>query len=463
MATKNDLRRRQLVVPFGTGGTYDYLNFPAITTSVDYWNLDLEKQELLEIKNQRFIHYINKILRTKYEGPESKRVTRLVQPPIAWDSYADTETKKMMGPVEVRKFPLWGVCTSCSALAKCDPYNNNHQRCQNRNSFPGSNRQPCIEKSIKPHVEPIRFIAFCSRGHIQDLPWDELMSSQCKASCNMANEPHNFSSPSLYLTDDGNGMGFNSLKITCGSCEERYSLRALGNSELYQELSTKAGMRMFSCAGKRPWAEDENMNCDQMLQIQPRGASCVYLPIQRSSIYVPEKDEVRHPVLDDEAIINIIENEPGEESLRGVLEMTKLYDKYSLRIDEAVEIILEELKESGTDELEEEEEIEQEFLLKEYETLCLKEVNDPSFKSLEMNIDEYSLEIKELFTSLHQVTKVKSSTALLGFERSSWSGESNAQGLPEKDTFNPSRINVPFMPAFEVSGEGFFLNFGYKK
>ena len=69
MATKNDLRRRQLVVPFGTGGTYDYLNFPAITTSVDYWNLDLEKQELLEIKNQRFIHYINKILRTKYEGP----------------------------------------------------------------------------------------------------------------------------------------------------------------------------------------------------------------------------------------------------------------------------------------------------------------------------------------------------------------------------------------------------------
>ena len=75
------------------------------------------------------------------------------------------------------------------------------------------------------------------------------------------------------------------------------------------------------------------------------------------------------------------------------------------------------------------------------------------------SFDDYSDEIKNYFSSLHQVKKVKSSTVLLGFERSA--GESSTNNLSEKDTFNPARINASFLPAFEVSGEGIFLNFGY--
>ena len=75
--------------------------------------------------------------------------------------------------------------------------------------------------------------------------------------------------------------------------------------------------------------------------------------------------------------------------------------------------------------------------------------------------NDYSEEVNQFFSSLHQVKKVKSSTVLLGFERSG--GDSLGKGLSQRDTFNPARLNVPFLPAFEVSGEGFFLNFGYEK
>ena len=43
----SDLRRNQLVVPFGVGATYDYLNFTAMTMAVDYWGIDPSLKKIL--------------------------------------------------------------------------------------------------------------------------------------------------------------------------------------------------------------------------------------------------------------------------------------------------------------------------------------------------------------------------------------------------------------------------------
>ena len=69
----SDLRKNQLVVPFGVGATYDYLNFTAMTMAVDYWFDDQELKRNLAINDNRLIDYINKKL-VDLEGDKYSKV-----------------------------------------------------------------------------------------------------------------------------------------------------------------------------------------------------------------------------------------------------------------------------------------------------------------------------------------------------------------------------------------------------
>ncbi len=51
----SDLRRNQLVVPFGVGAIYDYLNFTAMTMTVDDWGIDSELKKNLAFHDNRLI------------------------------------------------------------------------------------------------------------------------------------------------------------------------------------------------------------------------------------------------------------------------------------------------------------------------------------------------------------------------------------------------------------------------
>ena len=42
MPIESELSRNQMVVPFGVGASYDYLNFSAISLLTDYWEIPNE-------------------------------------------------------------------------------------------------------------------------------------------------------------------------------------------------------------------------------------------------------------------------------------------------------------------------------------------------------------------------------------------------------------------------------------
>ena len=247
-----------------------------------------------------------------------------------------------MGPIAVIKFPSWGVCMSCSALAKFDPKSSSPHRCHNQQSpkWRGGDRN-CGSNKRGSDAESVRFISFCSKGHIQDLPWIELMSVGCKSSCDLFQKDHTFSNPSLYLTDDANGRGFTSLKLSCAHCGNSRSLAGIGNSEKSQKILDKNGSRIFSCSGNKPWSSSSE-NCSLPLEVQPRGATRIYSPIQRSAIFIPDAKEVRHPILEDENVKDWIEDNAGEEAIGMYLKGTKLHEHHNLSIEEAVELILDE-------------------------------------------------------------------------------------------------------------------------
>ena len=55
----SDLRRSQIVIPFGPGSVYDYKDFSAMTMEVDEWDYSDKDCDAHQIRNARFIKFIN--------------------------------------------------------------------------------------------------------------------------------------------------------------------------------------------------------------------------------------------------------------------------------------------------------------------------------------------------------------------------------------------------------------------
>ena len=465
MPFKSDLRRSQVVTTFGVGATYDYVEFPGMTLTVDEWQLNPRTIQKLKVNNFRFVEYLNKVLKN-YEGVNAVRINKLIEPPVAYDQMQKA-LHDISGKIEVATFPKWSVCMTCNALMKHSPAGN--RRCTNNHLPNWKKGNPCSTNRHGSKTEPVRFIAYCQKGHIQDIPWPELMATNCDENCVMLkDENHGPSNPSLYLDDNGQGGGFSSLRITCKVCGKSKALTGISQLEEREKIIDQNGNKIFSCNGEKPWLGPtaSNEQCEELLDVQPRGASKIYLPIHKSAIYVPDPDNVRHEILDNEQIISIVQKIiDGEREIRdieGTLDMTNLHGSYDLEIDETKDLIIEEINRLTEDDQEviEQEELDRDFLFKEYQTLIQNSVDDEDFKSDSISLDSYkNLDLEKYFLSLHQIKKVKTATALIGFERQA----ASIRKISPEEKFNPARENVDFLPCSEVTGEGIFINFGYEK
>ena len=458
----SDLRKNQLVVPFGVGATYNYLLFSAITMSVDEWNIQYDKKLSLSegLMDQRFISFINKKLRS-YEGPQSVMVRFLCSPPTEYNKYASTEEKAVTGPYIGRKFPQWGSCSRCSALIKFDPTFPYPTICQNSDSPPWMKSQTsCLSlKSNAGKIEPVRFIAYCSKGHIQDLPYIKIMQTECTKDCDLNNKTHNSAAPSLYLSDDTLGFGFTSIKIDCSHCGSRKRFTGISSAEERDKFITPHGAKIFQCEGAKPWTSNPNDECTEMLDVSPRAASKLYLPVQESALKIPDVGSVRNPFLDTDEVIKWIEKGTDLVRIRDMIEELDLDQKYSLSKEDMLKLIEEERDSAEDQTLESEEDIdldrlEDSFYKTEFETLIKENVNEKDFVSKKEEITQYSDEIQNSFESLHSIKKLIETTANLGFERK------GRADIEFNDSFQPARIEADFLPAFRSTGEGIFVNFG---
>jgi len=463
----NDLRRSQIVIPFGPGGIYDYREFSAITMEVDTWEYANIRCDSHEIKNNRFIKFINKKMRN-YEGINAKRIYKLLNPPIAFPKNAgeassyNASVRDQMGNISVKKFPSWGLCSRCKALSKFDPLTS-PKLCNSNNIEPRLRRseksefKPCSEIKNKGKIEPIRFIAYCSKGHIDDLPWIKIMKQNCTKSCDMSEKSHSSSQPMLFLSDNSLGNGFASLVIECGACLQQTNLAGISSNK--GNFLDEFGEQIFKCSGNKPWSTCENEDCDLISDIEPRAASKIYNSIQLSSIYVPEADSITSEFILDPTVQDWINNDTLISEIELILNNVPVAfgDKYNLSTKQMLEMIQEErdliISEMDDDDSDED----SEFLTLEYETLCKKRVDHAKFVSKSIPLNKFSSKIEEKFSNLSQIKKLHSSVALLGFKRI------GKAIIDDKLSFNAARKNVNFLPGYEIIGEGIFIDFGYEK
>src|SRR5690606_11756764 len=79
-----------------------------------------------------------------------------------------------MAPVPCVRFPQWHFCPRCRGLTKVDLYSDQRPRCNNAHASPRLRGKPAcgaLPERRRPIVLPLRFVAACPAGHIDDFPW----------------------------------------------------------------------------------------------------------------------------------------------------------------------------------------------------------------------------------------------------------------------------------------------------
>src|SRR5262249_39383509 len=138
---------------------------------------------------------------------------------------------------------------------------------------------------------PVRVIAVCPDGHIQDFPFRQWIGCKCKSD----------DEAELYFKAGRSAASLAGIKIECKAC--KVAPRSLAGA-FDQSALKKEGLE---CLCAQPWfgRASGDQVCGGELRTAQRGGSNVYFPLVVSSIYIPpekigEPDDIRaildHPI-----------------------------------------------------------------------------------------------------------------------------------------------------------------------
>jgi len=476
MDKKNNVRSSQLLSPFGVG---QIVNFPK-ELSLMVCGLDLWDDK---IKDGRTNRGKNSISEDDLRFPEPRlekvlEVDYFVKP---FEYKEKGETNNYLSIPAVR-FPGWHYCTNprCGRMRKVS--------LTQANKYIDCISDVCQKNKFKSKMNPVRFVAACPHGHIQDVPFKEWVHN---GSVPNDGEEHEIS----YHTGGGSG-DLGSIRIKC-TCTAHKSLAGLMNIRKDGEIvfdsalariglepigytaDNKPSYEAFSqanknndnangeyCKGYRPWLGLEGITnakgCSQHLQVLIRGASNVHFSEIQSAIYLPQgssnANEYVVKVIDEKGIGKLREyyeqEKNGTPILTIVLSEDSSVKKGLISKEELVSGVIEEISKDDSEKEELELPAELKLRLEEYEYILKGRDSENSdlkalVKTFEKYKDRYILE--KYFDCVVLIEKLKETRVFKGFSRINPMNKINKRELSNKP--------VKWLPAVEVYGEGIFLKF----
>ncbi len=247
------VRRSQVVTTFGPGAMVDLIDHAVLVGGLDFWNFDATKggTTIVEPRLREAIAERFKVRKRKLSIEDAFR-----EPPTG-----DEQDSTPLRGIQVLEFPRWHVCQSpsCRALVRSDNLELKRERYHH-----------ACNRSKSSETVPIRFVAACSKGHIQDFPWIYFVHA--------GSESGPCPAPSLSLEEGASG-DFSEVVVVC-SCGERRSLA----HALVEEANPV-------CHGDRPWLGPEGQQpcAGQNLRLLVRTASNGYFPQVVSALSVPDE------------------------------------------------------------------------------------------------------------------------------------------------------------------------------
>lgn len=305
----------------------------------------------------------------------------------------------------------------------------------------------CPSCGTEGSLVPMRFVAACKAGHLNDVPWKRWVTHS------------NESCPSrlkLLIGTGGTG-GLESLVIKCVDCGANRDLSQIVTKDSMKAIGAK-------CFGTHPWRYDETSSCSEPLEVLQRGATNLYYPVTASalSLDVIEKDDVDQEDIrqreDFKFVLSMVEdvNLDGNFVPPHIKNMvSKLAEKSGVPFEKVLEMIrsgspAEEGSAEDAGDWNETEVLREEWSF-------LKSSAAADFRASDLVCAESDLPRFrgqcpfDRVLLLHRLREVR---AFLGFRRIDPSGE-----LVTPEAGRPFSGGRPWLPAVEVFGEGIFLSF----
>ncbi|BAH47024.1 DrmB family protein [Rhodococcus sp. NPDC019627] len=439
MSTGN-MRRSQLVSPFGVGALSILVNGSSvITAGLDHWYESDDRDNL----------YPDEFLVPEWRLQERLRVSELRLPPdFRRPRGGGNEQRNLKLSVPVLRFPRWCFCIYCKRLSRTKLSMTQLVRCTDNTH----------DERRRPVMSQVPFIVICERGHLDDFPFPEWVHHSLSPTCH----------GTLRLLSQGGGTLAGQL-VKCDGCKAQRSLEGItqtaakrGDEERTILSSHLAAGAEFNCVGSRPWVADEGSGCGLPLRGALRAAGNVYFPKVESSIYLPRHEGgvsaevlelLRRP--DVQARITAIHEIVGQVTTDSLRKTTPLELLKSFSDDELAAGLDELLGNSQkTDRPSETETLTSTVTWRYPEFKLLRETpNDPDLKASDPGVPDRLVEVLD---RVRRVEVLRETRALRGFTRvrDGLLRLSEGKAMLRRTALPPDH---DWLPACVVKGEGLYL------
>ena len=344
------------------------------------------------------------------------------------------------------RFPRWHYCHHCGGMELLSAFAATTERCRGREYA----QQSCAKKpqNRRPFLIPVRFVAVCEVGHIQDFPFVVWLHREAPANVDCR----------LRLRAGRSSAGLAGITVEC-SCGQK---RNVGDVFRFDEKIGGPLARIgVDCTGLRPWLGETDSGetpCGHFLRVLQRGATNVYFPHVVSSIYLPLWAEDVNAdvaaVLEQTHVWALL----SQSTVAGRVDPMRCQIVAGMAgVDVNTLEIAAQRKLDGTLPSRASGAVldEEEFRRSEYQAICDGKVGPHSELYVEKaDLGAYSPECARFFSRIRLVYKLRETRALAGFTRV----------LPHDGTLTSARLQplkldptIGWLPAIKVHGEGIFL------
>ena len=251
------IRRSQLITTYGPGAMVDLIEDAVVIGGLDFWQGD----GMAVLVEPRLCASLN--ARRRAQGLSELRTDA----PFRTAPVGDDQQATRGNGIRVVEFPTWFVCQNPTCRALVQAWHGLERK-------GGHYLHRCDDRKAGSICVPVRFVAACPRGHLEDFPW--LWFVHDGPSCG----------PAKLILDEGPSGDFSEIVVRCRTCSKR---RPLSNA--------RAGLP--KCHGERPWIGDEGTEaCEEKLRLMVRTASDAYFALVESALSIPPARELalRHAI-----------------------------------------------------------------------------------------------------------------------------------------------------------------------
>ena len=341
------------------------------------------------------------------------------------------------------RFPRWHFCPDprCGEMRFAPLFGDGVMRCQNT-----------IHQKFQPILNPVRFVAICKHGHIEDFPFLDWVH---RGNAPDAGKQHKLKYKA------GNSASLAGIRIQC-SCGQSQSM---GSAFTFDETNGGALHKIgHMCSGSQPWLGKTNegkAQCTEFLRTVQRGGSNVYYPDTMSSIYLPLWAEEIDPniikILEDPVAWGMIESGSNED---GGLEEIRIQTIAGMRRVDADALMAASLKKIQGH-AEERSMSEEDYRYAEYTAFSNERGGEGTdLLSESVPISEFEPWVSDFFEGIFKIRKLRETRALKGFTRV-LPPDSADENVKVQKLHGHSAID--WLPAIVVRGEGLFFRLNEAK